>query len=766
MKGAVPVSQEHTDWEKENERLQAVISRIEKKKEALKGDSDELKDDVIELRRTFWDDVTVNLDEPDDVIETQASLKQRAELLSERERSHGLLHQQKKTLNKLEETPYFGRIDFAEDGENETESIYIGIASLMDKNDEEFLVYDWRAPISSMYYDFAPGRAYYPTLDGDVEGDITLKRQYIVKRGNLEGMFDTGLTIGDELLQSLLGQQSSPQMKSIVASIQREQNQVIRNERSKMLLVRGAAGSGKTSAALQRVAYLLYKHREKLDAGNMLLFSPNPLFTRYVSNVLPELGEDNLQQSTLFQHFKKRLPNDWALESPHAHIEYFLSEQAEATRSQGLSVKTSPRFIEQLHDYVSSLSHSGLIFKDLYFRGELWVTKAQLQDYFYQMASSMSISDRLETVAEWLLKMLQITEREERPKAWVDEKMDLLDQATYNRVFEKVTENEGTFNDTVLQEDLLRKLVVRRMVKPLRKQIQTFDVLDVEAMYVQFFRWAGYKVIAEEIAYHFKKRDMHWEDAAPFLYFEDLLKGRPVYADIRHIFIDEAQDYTTIQIRYLQHLFPSSRLTLLGDANQAVHAHTSAGNAPLEEDSNEKEQETITLHRSYRSTQPIVEFTKQLVPNGEQIEAFERPGPKPAMKQLENEKQHDRYVCDLAKQLEEREIGMAAIVTKTFAESEEIWEQLTRAGRDAQLIHEQTSEFKAALLVLPVYLAKGIEFDAVVVSDASAANYHRERDRYLLYTACTRAMHELYLCTNGELTPFITDSVYEHYVQG
>ncbi|QQK78976.1 UvrD-helicase domain-containing protein [Salicibibacter cibi] len=760
------MSQEHIDWEKESERLQAVISRVKKKKESLKEESNELKDDVIELRRTFWDDVTVNLDEPDDVIETQASLKQRAELLSERERSHGLLHQQKKTLNKLEESPYFGRIDFTEDGENETEPIYIGIASLMDKNDEEFLVYDWRAPISGMYYDFAPGRAHYPTLDGDVEGDITLKRQYIVRSGKLEGMFDTGLTIGDELLQSLLGQQSSPQMKSIVASIQREQNQVIRNERSKMLIVRGAAGSGKTSAALQRVAYLLYKHREKLDAGNMLLFSPNPLFTRYVSNVLPELGEDNLQQSTLFQHFEKRLPNGWELESPHAHIEYFLSEQVESTRSQGLSVKTDPRFIEHLHDYVVSLSRAGLIFKDLYFRGEVWVSKEQLQDYFYQMASSVSMSDRLEMVAEWLLQMLQITEREERPKAWVDEKMDLLDQETYNQVFEKVAENEGAFNDAVLQEDLLRKLVVRRAVKPLRKQIQTFDVLDAEAMYIQFFRWAGYKVIAEEIAYHFQKKEMHWEDAAPFFYFEDLLKGRPIYADIRHIFIDEAQDYTTIQIRYLQHLFPSSRLTLLGDANQAVHAHTSAGNAPLAEDPAAKEQETITLHRSYRSTQPIVEFTKQLIPNGEQIEAFERPGPIPEMKQLENEAQHNRYVGTLAKQLEESELGMVAIVTKTFAESEKIWGQLEKAGRDVQLIHEQTSEFKAALLVLPVYLAKGIEFDAVVVSDASAANYHRERDRYLLYTACTRAMHGLYLCANGAFSPFITGSAYKHYIQG
>ncbi|SDJ23503.1 RNA polymerase recycling motor HelD [Natribacillus halophilus] len=759
------MSQEHRDWQVEKQRLQTVTSLIKKKKEDLQEVSADLKKDVIELRRTFWDDVTVNIDEPDDVLETQASMKQRAELLSERERSHGLLHQQAKTLRRLEEAPYFGRIDFIEDGEKEAEPIYIGIASLMDENDEDFLVYDWRAPISSMYYDFAPGRAQYPTIEGDVEGEITLKRQYIVKGGELEGMFDTGLTIGDELLQALLGQQSTPQMKSIVASIQREQNQVIRNERSKILIVRGVAGSGKTSAALQRVAYLLYKHREKLNAGNMLLFSPNPLFTRYVSNVLPELGEDNLQQTTLFHHFQKRLPKGWQLESPYAQIEYFLSEQVEPIRSQGLAVKTSPELSDQLHAYLASLSDSGLMFKDLYFRGDVWVTKMQMEQYFYQLDERMSIPNRLELVVEWLLQMLQITEKEERPNTWVDEEMDLLDEETYKRVFEKVNENEDELgNDQMMEETLLRKLVVRRKIQPLRKQIQAFDLVDMEKMYIQFYRWANNKVIAEEIGYFFQDKKLHWEDAAPFFYLEDQLKGRPAYADIRHIFIDEAQDYASIQILYLQNLFPTSRMTLLGDANQAVHAHTNAGHSPLIEDPSAQKQETITLLRSYRSTQPIVEFTKRLIPNGEQIESFERPGPKPEIMHTGDE--HEKDLCSLVQELTKRDSGTVAVITKTFAGSEQIWEWLDREGMSAQLIHEQTSEFKEDLLVLPVYLAKGIEFDVVVVSDASAAEYHLERDRYLLYTACTRAMHELYLCANGELPPLITEGVRQSYVQG
>ncbi|MBB6451354.1 DNA helicase-2/ATP-dependent DNA helicase PcrA [Geomicrobium halophilum] len=747
------MSDEHKEWDEEKARLQTVISQIQKKKEQLQEDISELKEDVLELRQTFWDDVTVNLDEPDDVIETQASMKQRAELLSERERSHGLFHQQSKTLRRLEDAPYFGRIDFREDGDTEAESVYIGIASLMDENDEEFLIYDWRAPISSMYYDFAPGRAHYPTLDGGVEGEITLKRQYIVKSGKLEGMFDTGLTIGDELLQSLLGQQSSPQMKSIVASIQREQNQVIRNEKSKTLIVHGVAGSGKTSAALQRVAYLLYKHREKMNAGNMVLFSPNPLFNRYVSNVLPELGEENLQQTTLHQHFQKRLAKGWQLESPYAHLEYFLSEQENSVRSRGLEIKTSPQLGEQLDAYLSSLSDAGLIFKDLFLLGDIWVSKNQLQEYFYRLDVNISIPNRLELVAEWLQTMLRITEREERYKAWVDEEMEMLDQETYRRAYEKVHQ---TFNDQMSEEELLRKLVVRRKVKPLRRKIEAFDLLDVESLYIQFYRWQENKVIAEETVYAFQNKEMHWEDAAPFFFLEDQLKGRPAYADIRHIFIDEAQDYSGIQIRYLQNLFPYTRMTLLGDVNQAVHAHTSAGYSPLVQEAAEKNQETITLLRSYRSTQPIVEFTKQLIPNGEQIESFERSGPRPEIIKTESLEQHEQSLGSMVEDLQKRAPGTIAVITKTFAESEQVWQWLEKKGLNAQLINEHTTDFKEELMVLPIYLAKGIEFDVVVIDDASSNKYHEERDRYLLYTACTRAMHELYLYTNGQPSPFIT----------
>jgi len=203
----------------EQQRVKEVIKEIEKKEEIIKNKTGGIKDSVVKLRQDFWEDVRINLDEPEEAIETHASIKQQAELLSERERSHGQLHEQLRTLRDLKESPYFARIDFLEDVEESEDPIYIGIASFMDSEDEDFLIYDWRAPISSLYYDHKLGEAAYETMNGKVSGEILLKRQFMIENGLIEGMFDTGITIGDHLLQQALGNNASSTMKSIVSTI-------------------------------------------------------------------------------------------------------------------------------------------------------------------------------------------------------------------------------------------------------------------------------------------------------------------------------------------------------------------------------------------------------------------------------------------------------------------------------------------------------------------------------------------------------------------
>ncbi|GAA5415968.1 DNA helicase IV [Paraliobacillus ryukyuensis] len=768
------------DWEREEKRLDRVKNLINHKLDKIRIHVKTLKDRVIDIRKNFWDDVTVNLDEMDDVIETQASLKQQAEFLSERERSHGQLSKEVDTLERLNHSPYFGRIDFKEDGEATTQPIYIGIASLMDERDEDFLIYDWRAPISSMYYDYPPGLAKYEAVDQEISGEITLKRQYIIRQGQFKGMFDTGLTIGDHLLQSMLGGNASTTMKSIVATIQREQNQIIRNERSKFLVVQGVAGSGKTSAALQRVAYLLYRYREELSSDNMILFSPNPLFNSYVSTVLPELGEDNMKQTTFYRYVDTYLGYQFAVESPFEQMEYYLSANKEQppARITAMRYKASIAFKNLIDQFLQDLQVGGIQFRNIRFRSKLVVSKKQMWNFFYALPSSLSIPVRMEKMKHWLMEQLDELEKTEVNEDWVLEESELLDKADYLEVHQQLQEetpfSEDTFMDYAREEALLRKKVIKNTLKPLRKKIQRLYFIDVKQTYLQLFNYQWYKAeaidqqlwqqICSETREKIQANALTWEDAVPYLYFEKSMKGFRVNRTMKHVIIDEAQDYTPFQFAYLRKVFPASRMTLLGDINQAIYVHALEEENVLA-DQNHKNFEKITLTRSYRSTKPIVEFTRSWMPEGDQIEAFNRDGSLPEVMEVDDLGAAEDRLLHTIEHYKAKGHETIAIICKTLRESEEVYHYL-KQYMDVTLLDPTTHTFHKGVLVIPTYLAKGIEFDAVLLYNASKTRYQTELERNLLYTACTRAMHDLFVLSLGELSPYIQQvpkQYFKHY---
>ncbi|CQR46040.1 Helicase IV [Paraliobacillus sp. PM-2] len=757
------------DWKKEEERVNQVKNIINYKIDNLSKYIKTLKDRVIDIRKNFWDDVTVNLEEMDDIIETQASLKQQAEFLSERERSHGQLSKELDKLERLHQSPYFGRIDFQEEGETTVESIYIGMASLMDEKDEDFLIYDWRAPISSMYYDYSPGKATYQAIDEQVHGEITLKRQYIIRQGQLKGMFNTGLTIGDHLLQSVLGGNASSKMKSIVATIQQEQNQIIRNERSKTLIVQGVAGSGKTSAALQRVAYLLYRYREELSSENMILFSPNPLFNSYVSTVLPELGEDNIKQTTFYRYVDTHLGYQFKVESPFEQMEYYLqaNKNNPPVRIDAMRYKASTSFKQLIDQFLADLKQDGLEFRNIRFRGKIVVSKKKMRNFFYALPSNLSIPLRFEKMRYWLLEQIDALEKKEKEKDWVLEESELLEKDDYLEVHQKLEEqanfSEDTFMHHVSEEALLRKKVMKKKLKPLREKIKRFRFIDILQTYIQLFNKGdrldisttpeNWKDICEETKKNLQANLLTWEDATPYLYFERRLVGFQANRAIKHLIIDEAQDYTPFQFAYLRHIFPNSRMTLLGDMNQAIYVHA------LEEDNvlaerNEANFEKIELMRSYRSTRPIVEFTKSWMPQGDKIEAFNRDGALPEVMEVDDVRVVENKLLQTIELYKAKGHQTIAIICKTLQESEKIYTYLKKQ-MDVTLLDPSSHTFEQGLLVIPAYLAKGIEFDAVIIYNASKTRYNNELERNLLYTACTRAMHDLYVISLGEISPFI-----------
>lgn len=752
------------DWIQEQQMVDSLIDVVNKKVANLEKKSNKVTSDVLEIKTTFWNDVTINLDEPDDIIETHYSIRQQAQLLSERERTYGQIEKQIRTFTRLKNSPYFGRIDFLEEGEGNIEKIYIGIGSLMDEKDEEFLIYDWRAPIASMYYDYSPGNAQYHTPSGTFKGEIKLKRQFIIRNSILQAMFDTGVTIGDEMLQEVLGNQADTQMKSIVATIQKEQNRIIRNEKAKLLIVQGVAGSGKTSAALQRVAYLLYRYRGMIRSENIMLFSPNTLFNSYVATVLPELGEENMQQTTFQEYLTSRIDRDLFLEDAYNQMEYLLTneeQQEYKTRVKSIRYKASIDFKNKIDEYVDSLQKEGMIFHDISFRKKSLITKKEIHDYFYNIDPSIALANKVELVRDWLLKQLKRFMKMEQTAQWVEEEIQFLDKEDYLDAFKKLQEkerfSESSFDDFDREQEFLAEMVVKKRFKGLFNYVKKLKFVDMIEIYKQLFAIdnkieANWSEISAYSVKLLKERFMSYEDATPYVYLQDLILGRKSDTAIRHVFIDEAQDYSPFQFAFINRLFPFSKVTLLGDINQAIYSGVTNSQTVLSESESEGETETIVLTKTYRSTKPIVEFTRGLIENGDKIEPFNRQGQKPSLKVVKDQWELEANVINKVKELQQNGHHTIAIICKTAKESKLAFD-LLRNEIQVRLIEKGTLQYEEGILIIPAYLAKGIEFDSVIIYDS--AQYARDEERKLFYTACTRAMHELHLFSIEKTSPLL-----------
>lgn len=775
------------EWQKEQERVTGITKLLSTHIRLLSEELGLHRTDVVDMRKDFWEEVTVNFSSPDDLGETSTSLRQQAQILNERERHHLQSSKSLKKYKKLVVSPYFGRIDFSEAGDAAADTIYLGIGSLMEDNGT-FLIYDWRAPISSLYYDGAPGPASYATPGGQITGTMELKRQFVIDNGEIEVMFDTGVTIGDELLQQVLSHSADDRMKSIVATIQKEQNAVIRNDRSRMLVVQGAAGSGKTSAALQRVAYLLYKYREVLQADQMLLFSPNPLFNSYVSTVLPELGEENMQQTTFQMYLEHRLGQEFQLEDVFSQTESLLNapDGEEAfIRREGIAYKSSVAFLSAIRQYVNLLEHEGMLFKPLMFQGKAVASKEEMERQFYSYDPGIKLANRIELMTGWLLKKIAAFGVEERSAAWVDEQIELMDNSDYQRAYNQMRRKGGghndSFDDYEAERILLARYVVSQRLKPLRGWTKRGRFVDVKALYSRLFEGReliesldtrqplpeAWDEICTQTLAAIRSNELAYEDATPFLYLKELSQGFRTNTLIRHVIVDEVQDYSPFQLEFMRRLFPRAKMTVLGDLNQAIYAQGEVlGDlAGLVSIYGEENTEVISLTRSYRSTYEIVEFTRAMIPGGEKIVPFHRRGEEPLLTLVDSEADLLSSVEQDVLKLHAEGYHYVAVICKTAEESAQVHRELEKR-LPVRLVTKETPNFQKGTLVLPAYLAKGVEFDAVIIYDGSAEKYGREHERKLFYTACTRAMHLLHIYSLGQPSPFMPAAVRETVTAG
>ena len=752
---------ENSEEALEQKHLDNIMKQIKEREKSLKKSIKSAEGEARNLNSHFFDDVKLDYDGYSTSMETALSIHQQQQLLSEREHAWQHSAKQLDTVERLEKRPYFARVDFKEQGEKKPETIYIGLGSFADKNDH-FLIYDWRAPISSIYYDGKLGEVSYNSPEGKITVDMTKKRQFMIEDGKIVNMFDTNESIGDQMLLEVLSEKSSTQMKSIVTTIQQEQNKIIRNTSADLLFVQGAAGSGKTSAILQRIAFLLYRYRGNLTSSDVIMFSPNQLFNDYIKNVLPEMGEQNMVQMTYWQFVARRLPG--------MNVENLFKQFEDQNADTNISkFKDSVNFFNLATRYAKHLNKRGVVFKNIYFRDKKkpYFDKEKIKEIYYSYNENYNLANRIDATREELIKMLNRKIAPEARKAWVARTIEGMSQSELNELYDRPDQE---FESEAKEEAFLGRKIVLKALKGVHKRILHNHFINMRAQYLSFLRavpkmvdLAKWNIDEEDWMHHidevkenFKKHDIAITDVSAYLYLYDLITGRRTDYEMRYAFIDEIQDYTPFQLAYLKYNFPRAKFTMLGDLNQAIFTKDESRSL-LKQISglfDPEKIDVVQLTKSYRSTKQLTNFTKQILRQGEKIEAFNRQGPKPVIWGRDSDEQAIDVLVDVLRDNEKRKMT-TAIITKDLAGAKFVHEKLSEKGEKSTLIATANQRLVDGTLVIPSYLAKGLEFDAVVMWGANKKNYHQLDETQLVYTITSRAMYKLDVIYTGEKSPLL-----------
>ncbi len=644
----------NTDTEKQFEKrnLELVQDIAAKQLDALKVAVSKDHGDILNERQAMRDEVThsrpSNLWAADD-FESLVELSQFATQVSQSITSYENKLKEIGQLERLIQSPYFARIDFLFDGEDKAERVYIGRKSLTDENLYKY-IYDWRSPIASMFYRFGTGAAFYEAPTGRISGDILLKRQYEIKNGAMEYFFDADVQVFDEFLRKMLSQNASPQMKGIVETIMHDQDAVIRNLESELLMLQGVAGSGKTSIALHRIAYLMYQGlNSKLNSRDIVIISPNTVFERYISNVLPELGEENIMSLTI-DDILELLDGIGKIQTKNQLFESVLAgSQWSPIIKNSLEFKTSPLFLDILNRM------------DLKFG----------QDCKYIIGEYKKLFD---------------------------------DKAYFDRLAEGI-DMPGNIDEII-----------------------NFSKDNLNA------------------------RILNYDDAAAVMYLFLKYNDYSEYRHIKHLVIDEAQDYYPLHFEILRMVFPNARYTILADVDQTIGKHECSGFFDMVNATFRKNKSSfVTMEKSFRCAYEIIEFSSRFT--DAEIQSFGRHTGAPCIHQRMDENDFEPLLNEI-RSCRDNGYQSISIICKTAKDSLRLFEKI-KGKTEVALLNDRPNVELSGTMILPIYLAKGLEFDATLIWDADADHYNTGDDRKLLYIACTRALHRLSLFYCGTLSPLV-----------
>ncbi len=667
----------------EKEYLKQIISFLKK----VIGNTDASVKDHVDTLAEYKDYIWSNKD-----IDPHEIRSMRESILNHFALGESVINKHKR-LTKILAIPYFGRIDFLEKKENsKVMPIYIGIHTFYDPESRATLIHDWRAPVSSMFYDHELGEAGYRSPSGEIKGVISLKRQYRIRGGKMEFMIESALTVHDDILQKELSSNADDKMKNIVATIQREQNRIIRNEDIRTLIIQGVAGSGKTSIALHRIAYLLYTFRDSISSKDILIISPNKVFSDYISNVLPELGEETVPETSMEQILSGVLEHKYKYQTYFGLVNELL-EKPSSSLINRIAYKASFGFISELDKFILHIENTYFKAADVKLTKYITIPAPFIEEQYLRF-NRYPIRRRFDAMADYMLDMLKI---------------------------------QYAFTVTTAGRNLLKKEI--RLMFAGNNDIQ---------VYKDFFKWTNNPGM-------FKMRKGHtleYSDLAPLAYLHLALEGNGNQPfRVKHLLIDEMQDYSPIQYKVIQKLFPC-RKTVLGDAGQSVNPYGSSTAETIQKSLTASE--IMKLCKSYRSTFEITDFAQKIHPNAE-LEPVARHGEKPQILQFGSAVEELSGIMGLISTYRKSGYKSLGIICKTEQQARKMADMLKSYANDISFLSSQSSAFVQGIIITSAHMAKGLEFDEVIIPQTDERNYRSEIDKSMLYVAVTRAMHRLTL---------------------
>lgn len=670
---------------KEKKHLELTTKLLREQISALAQDLYDSEEKQQEFKRFVWD-TKAELD-PTEMKTILSNNNQEIDNLEMKAKYY-------RKLYKIQNSPYFAKIVFEtkEDGKND---IYIGLTYLTKDHDN--IIYDWRAPISSIFYDYESGDVSYESPGGIINGYLHNKRQFTIEESKIKRVFDSKLNVQDELLQEVLSSKTSEYMKNIVNTIQTEQNAIIRNVDDKVLIVQGIAGSGKTSVALHRIAFLLYKIKN-LTSDKVLIFAPNKVFSEYISNVLPELGEENTKETTFSDFLETYITEYKSVESFTSFIErYYKYEEAFIDL---IKAKQSNEIIKVMEEYINNYSKKAT-FIDEILNHDLYIEKEKLNYYLKERYSSIPLFERIDEIAT------------------------------------KISEMEFNGN----------KSKAKQIRKWLRERLNIS--LDLKEIYKNFYKSDEFKKfytkeIPDSYLNKLNEKYISYEDACLFVYMKSLLMFLGNDYTIEQTIVDEAQDYSILQYMLLKKILKKSKWTILGDINQTINPYYQYKSLDELKEVFSDNSTYVELNKTYRSSPEIIEHANKIL-GLNLVSAIRRETKIPV-----EFKKEDNIRIQLLEDIKklEKDNKSIAIITKNDIEANKIYNILKNDLEDLTLIKNNSKIFSRKLVVLPSYMAKGLEFDATIVY-TNKDNPYTDKERYLYYVSCTRSQHHLIIYNNN-----------------